>query len=962
MDTEPIVGKQLDWKDLLPFVWRDANIQSPEPMPAMPVPDPIPAIQCLILADTQQPEDVIWNYQTPCNISDHAVFSPTDVSNMDTVWSSANTICYSTRADLGEMLAQPKHTAGESAAFVLEHVALILGVAYAIYWAYRACCGRRKTRAAAREPLSMKDLGAEAIAKADRHLKQLVTAEKQRDEVLAANGELLEEHARQEQRINEADVATKRLEKELADLKNELSAAEEKIGKSEGEDAEWDAKYDDLVVQNTELRKGIAASTEEKNKLITEKKMRDKSTSENAETQLTIDRLVIQDMNAAEMKDLQNEVARLTASIDKLRQDSAAETTQLKNTLEKTIVDYKAEIDKLSKDAAVIISAEKKSLQDEVARLKEKLSNDVDGLTTENNALQNELDLHRKEEENDVHDLNAENEGLQQDVRTLQALNRELGKNVDTLIAEKSELTEVLGRANTKKKEMQDHVYDLAAENDKLRSGSDGISTAHTDLQQSLEKAAAENEKLQNYVNNLNQTVLELENEVEQLKAEGKALRNASVEAKDLDDLNAKLSEAEKVRDEYIAEINNLKDQLASTQNQVNSMYTEAEFNEERANHDLTKKAFDDTKAELEFIQDKLDNTAWKIEAAENKQESAEELVRSRDNELTSAMEKLRSTGKKLQVAEDTKASLEAANEQLKASVHELSKKVESKKTEVARKENELHTHLETCKGSSTNASPEDKDLFGPDPNQELLQERNELLGELATAENNKSVAEAEREELAARLHEREQELSNSHANDLAKVQETKSLQRQVNKYEKEVKKLHATILTKNRKINQLELDLKRASGEYANESEEGQVYNAPYGGEKVVMDGSEKITSNDISPGTQYVEYTQESENFNKETNNEETEAEPKSYSVEDLTNAFVEDPSDNYATWAQGQQSEEQQGMSSTEDLDAVVCEDWAEHRRNEQIDEPVGPIASRAVLGQDSGNHPEFDISLV
>jgi chromosome segregation ATPase len=951
MNTEPIVGKQLDWKDLLPSFWRNANIQSPEP---------IPAIQCLILADTQQPEDVIWNYQTPCNISDHAAFSPTDVSNMDTVWSSANTICYSTCADLGEMLARPKHTAGESAAFVLEHVALILGVAYVIYWAYRACCGHRKTRAAAREPLSMKDLGAEAIRKADTTLKQIATAERQRDEVLAANGELLEEHARQEKRINEADDATERLENELADLKNELSAAEERVSKSEEEDAQWDAKYDDLVVQNTQLRKGIVASTEEKNKLITEKNMRDKSTSGNAETQPTIDRLVIQDMNAAEMKDLQDEVARLTAGIDKLRQDSAAETTQLKNTLEKTIVDHKAENDKLSKDAAVIISAEKKSLQDEVARLTEKLLNDVGGLTAEKNALQNELVLLRKEKENDVHDLNMEKEELQHDVTTLQALNQELGKNVNTLIAEKSELTEVLGRASTEKKDMQDHVNTLTAENEKLRNGSDGIAAADTELKQSLEKADAENTKLQSRVDDLEQMAEEFENEVEQLKLEKEALRNGSVEAKDLEDLKTRLSEAENARDEYIAEINNLKDQLASTQNQVNSMYTKAEFNEERASHDLTKKEFDDTKVELEFIQDKLDNAAWKIEAAENKQESAEELVRSRDNELTSAMEKLWSIGKNLQVAEDTRASLEAANEQLKASVHELSKEVESKKTEVARKENELNTHLETCKGSSTNASPEDKDLFGPDPNQELLQERNELLGELATAENNKSVVEAEREELAAKLHEREQELSNSHANDLAKVQETKSLQRQVNKYEKEVKKLHATILTRNRKINQLELDLKRARGEYASESEEGQVYNAPYGGEKVV-DGPEVITSNNNSHETQNAEDTQSSEHLNEETN-EETEADPDSNSTEDIMNAFMEDPSDDYATWAQGQQSEGQQGMSSTEDLDAVVCEDWAERQRNEQSDEPVGPIASRAVLGQDSGNHPEFDISLV
>jgi chromosome segregation ATPase len=984
MDTEPVIGKQLDWKDLLPFVWRDANIQSPKPMPAMPVPDPIPAIQCLTLADNQQPEDVIWNYQTPCNISDHAAFSPTDVSNMDTVWSSANTICYSTtRANLGEMLAQPKHTARESAAFVLEHVALILGVAYAIYWAYRACCGRRKTRAAAREPLSMKDLGVEAIRKADISLKQLATAERQRDEVLAANGELLEEHARQEKRINEADDATKRLENELADLKNELSAAEERISKSEEEDAEWDAKYDDLVVQNTELRKGIAASTEEKNKLITEKNMRDKSTSGNAETQPTIDRLVIQDMNAAEMKDLQDEVARLTAGIDKLRQDSAAETTQLKNTLEKTIVDHKAENDNLSKDAAVIISAEKKSLQDEVARLTGKLSNDVGGLTTEKNALQNELDLLRKEKKNDVHDLNMENEELQQDVTTLQALNQELGKNVDTLIAEKSELTKVLGRASTEKKDMQDHVNTLTAENEKLRNGFDGIATADTELKQSLEKADAENIKLQSYVGSLNQMVLELGNEVEQLKAENESLRNASVEAKDLDDLNAKLSEGENARDEYAAEINNLKDQLASTQNQVNSMYTEAEFNEERANHDLTKKEFDDTKVELEFIQDKLDNAAWKIEAAENKQESAEELVKSKDDELKSAMEKLRSTWRKFQVAEDTRASLEAANEQLKASVHKLSKEVESKKTELSRKENELNTHLETCKGSSTNVNPEDKDLFGPDPNQELLQERNELLGELATAENNKSVAEAERDELAAKLHEREQELSNSHANGLAKVQEIKGLQRQVNKSEKEVRKLHATILTKNRKINQLELDLKRARGEYESENEEGQAYNAPYGGEKIVMVGPEEITSNDISPETRNAEDTQPLEHLNEETN-EETEADPDSNSTEDIMNAFMEDPSDDYATWAQGQQSEGQQGMSSTEDLDAVVwhtclscdqemplylkeiheknCEDWAEYQRNEQSDEPVDPITFRAVLGQDSGNPPEFDISLV
>jgi chromosome segregation ATPase len=963
MDTEPIVGKQLDWTDLLPSFWRNANIQSPEPMPAMPVPEPIPAIQCLILADTQQPEDVIWNYQTPCNISDHAAFSPTDVSNMDTVWSSANTICYSTtRADLGEMLAQPKHTARESAAFVLEHVALILGVAYTIYWAYRVCCGHRKTRAAAREPLSMKDLGAEAIRKADTTLKQIATAERQRDEVLAANGELLEEHARQEKRINEADDATERLENELADLKNELSGAEERISKSEEEDAQWDAKYDDLVVQNTELRKSIAASTEEKNKLIAEKNMRDKSTSGNGETQPTIDRLVIQDMNAAEMKDLQDEVACLTAGIDKLRQDSAAETTQLNNTLENTIVDHKAENDKLSKDADVIIPAEKKSLQDEVARLTEKLSNDVGGLTTEKNALQNELDRLRKEKENDVHDLNMEKEELQQDVTTLQALNQELGKNVDTLIAEKSELTEVLGRASTEKKDMQDHVNTLTAENEKLRNGSDGIATADTELKQSLEKADAENTKLQSRVDDLEQMAEEFENEVEQLKLEKEALRNGSVEAKDLEDLKTRLSEAENARDEYIAEINNLKDQLASTQNQVNSMYTEAEFNEERANHDLTKKEFDDTKVELEFIQDKLDNAAWKIEAAENKQESAEELVRSRDNKLTSAMEKLRSIGKKLQVAEDIRASLEAANEQLKASVHELSKEVESKKAEAARKENELNKNLETCKGSSTNASPEDEDLFGPNPNEELLQERNELLGELATAENNRSVAEAERDELAAKLHEREQGLSNSHTSGLAKDQETKSLQRQVNKSEKEVKKLHATILTKNRKINQLELDLKRARGECVSESEEVQAYNTPYGGEKVIMDGPEEITSNDISPKTQNVKYTQESENFNEETNKEEAEAEPESYSVEDLTNAYMEDPADDYATWAQGQQSEGQQGMSSTEDLDAVVREDWEEHQRNEQSDEPVGPIASRAVLGQDSGNHPEFDISLV
>jgi hypothetical protein len=945
MDTEPIVGKQLDWKDLLPSFWRNANIQSPEP---------IPAIQCLILADTQQPEDVIWNYQTPCNISDHAAFSPTDVSNMDTVWSSANTICYSTtRADLGELLAQPKHTAGESAAFVLEHVALILGVAYAIYWAYRACCGRRKTRAAEREPLSMKDLGAEAISKADISLKQLATAEMQRDEMLAVNGELLEEHARQEKRINETDDATKRLEKKLADSKEELSAAQE-------EDAEWDAKYDDLVVQNTELRKGMTALTKEKNKLIMEKKMRDK-TDRNAETKDKVDRFVMQDINAAEAKGLQEEIARLTAEIEKLRQKSAAETIQLKNTLERAIADHKAEKDKLSQEAAMIISAEKKPLQDEVARLNEKLSNDVDSLTTENNALQNELDLLRKEKKKDVHDLNAENEELQEHVTTIQTLNQELGKNMDTLIAEKDELTEVLGRASTEKKYMQDYINTLTAENDKLRNDSNGVAVADTELKQSLEKADAENAKLQNYVDNLNQIVLELENEVEQLKLEKEALQNGSVEAKDLKDLKTRLSEAENARDEYIAEINNLKDQLASTQNQVNSMYTEAEFNEERANHDLTKKAFDDTKVELEFIQDKLDNAAWKIEAAENKQESAEELVRSRDNKLTSAMEKLRSFGKKLQVAEDIRASLEEANEQLKASVHKLSKKVESKKTEVARKENELNTHLETCKGSSTNASPEDKDLFGPDPNQELLQERNELLGELATAENNKSVAEAEREELAARLHEREQELSNSHANDLAKVQETKSLQRQVNKYEKEVKKLHATILTRNRKINQLELDLKRARGEYESESEEGQAYNAPYGGEEVVVNGPEVITSNNNSHETQNAEDTQSSEHFNKETN-KETEADPDSNITEDIMNAFMEDPTDDYATWAQGQQSEGQQGMSSTEDLDAVVCEDWAEHQRNEQSDEPVGPIASRAVLGQDSGNHPEFDISLV
>jgi chromosome segregation ATPase len=884
MDTEPIVGKQLDWKDLLPSFWRNANIQSPEPMPAMPVPEPIPAIQCLILADTQQPEDVIWNYQTPCNISDHAAFSPTDVSNMDTVWSSANTICYSTCADLGEMLAQPKHTAAESVAFVLEHVALILGVAYAIYWAYRACCGHRKTRAAAREPLSMKDLGAEAIRKVDISLKQLATAERQRDEVLAVNGELLEEHARQEKCINEADDATKRLENELADLKNELSAAEEDIGKSEEEDAEWDAKYDDLVVQNTELRKGIAALTKDKNNLIMEKKMRDK-TDRNAETKDEVDRFVMQDINTTEAKDLQEEIARLTAEIKKLHQESTTETIQLKNTLEKAIADHKAEKDKLSKDVAVIIFAEKKSLQDEVARLTEKLSNDVGGLTTEKNALQNELVLLRKEKENDVHDLNMEKEELQQDVTTLRALNQELGKNVDTLIAEKSELTEILGRASTEKKDMQDHVNTLTAENEKLRNGSDGIATADTELKQSLEKADAENTKLQSRVDDLEQMAEEFENEVEQLKLEKEALRNGSVEAKDLEDLKTRLSEAENARDEYIAE-----NQLASTQNQVNSMYTEAEFNEERANHDLTKKAFEDTKVELEFIQDKLDNAAWKIEGAENKQESAEELVRSRDNELTSAMEKLRSTGKKLQVAEDTRASPEAANEQLKASVHKLFKKVENKKTEVARKENELNTHLETCKGSSTNASPEDKDLFGPDPNQELLQERNELLGELATAENNKSVAEAEREELAVKLHEREQELSNSHVNDLAKVQETKSLQRQVNKYEKEVKKLHATILTRNRKINQLELDLKRARGEYASESEEGQVYNAPYGGEKVV-DGPEVITSNNNSHETQNAEDTQSSEHLNEETN-EETEADPDSNITEDIMNAFMEDP----------------------------------------------------------------------
>jgi hypothetical protein len=136
----PELERQRSW-NLLPSSWRNTKAQTTDTMPTHHVHNPVPAVRCLTVSDTQQPKDIIWNYQTPRNITDHISFSPADVSNTTAIWTRSNVICYST--DLSEKILPPLHTAEESTRFLLWHGILVASVVYLICWIY---CRRTITR------------------------------------------------------------------------------------------------------------------------------------------------------------------------------------------------------------------------------------------------------------------------------------------------------------------------------------------------------------------------------------------------------------------------------------------------------------------------------------------------------------------------------------------------------------------------------------------------------------------------------------------------------------------------------------------------------------------------------------------------------------------------------------------------------------------------------------------------
>jgi chromosome segregation ATPase len=959
-------------------------------------------------------------------------FSPADVSNTTAIWARSNVICYST--DLSEKNLPPLHTAEEATQFLLWHGVLIASVFYLICWVY---CQRTVARVIKNETLSMDDLVVQAIGKAETVLTPLKTANRQRDELLVQNGELLEEHARQEVRVNEVDDARTRLEEEVADLKNELRAADERREKDREEDEEWDVKFDCLVVENSGLKNDVAALTRE---LMAEKEKPGKSGDESAETQDNVDLSFLEAMRNVEMKRLQDEVARLTAEMSRARQNSTTEIIQMNDALEKAMADHKKEKDMLTKGMAVVVSAEKKSLQDEIARLTvetERLSNDLTGIATEKNELQNEVDILIEEKnqfQNALVEVDTERDELQKSVGALKKKNVELQENVDSLTVYIDKLQSDSRSPATADAEPQQSPDNGTVENEKLQNDVNGLATEIIKLQGELDNAIAEKNKPQGYLNDLNPMVEELQNDVKQLTTENQALRNDPVETKDLQDLTTKLSEVRKAREENIAQINQLTDQLASTQNEINSMFTQEELEDVQNELNNEHKKDENLQGDLEFLHSKIDSLELKLKASQKKLDSATQELKSKTDELKFTEKTLRvgkgttaslkaaldsqtfgmqqakqmqeenvvtignlqgklkdmkkeTEGKTKELEADstalreltqwavTQSTSEVANEQLKATVSRLTAEIESKKAEIAYKETKSKEHLETCQGPSANANQEDNDLFGPIPNEKLLDERDELLKQLETAKNDNAAAEASRQELLAQLSLMEQELTNTRAEDFPKTQEINRLQRQVDKQ-------HRKISMRNQKITRLEEELERANG--AADSEENGWQTRKHDAEGS-MDGMEEIGSDSgwyeeqihpIAQPRRSRSPSFEDETESKRSNDFEeadpedilkefmedaaddssTEAALESYSAQGLLEAFTEDPTGDFLQWPRGQQQPVTNSTKNWGDEESYTCPAC-----NEQVYVDLKEVHDGVCKGG-VANDPNFDILLV
>jgi chromosome segregation ATPase len=854
---------------------------------------------------------------------------------------------------------------------------------------------------------------------------------------------LLEEHARQELWLHEVEDARTRLEKEVAGLKNELRAANERREKDKEEDEECDVKFDCLVVENSGLKSDVAALTRE---LMAEKEKPGKSGDENANIQDNVDISFLEDMKNAEMKRLQDETARLTAEMSKLCQNSIAESIKLKDALEKAFADHKKEKDMLTKGMAVVVSAEKKSLQDEIARLTvetERLSNDLAGITTKRNELQNKVDILIEEKDrfqNALVEVDTERDELQENVDALTKKNEELQENVDSLTVYIDNVHSASHSPAAANAELQQNSHNVTVENEKLQHDMNGLAAENTKLQSDLDNAITEKNKLQGYLNDLSPMVEKLQNHVKQLTTENRALRNDPVETKDLQDLKTKLSEVKKARDEDFAQINQLTDQLASAQNDINSMFTQEELEDVQNELKNVHKKGENLQDDLKFQNGKLDSTERMLKSSQKKLDSATEELKSKTDELESIEKSLRvekGTTASLKAALDsqtfgiqqakqmqeeniirienlegrlkdmkkeikkktkeleinstalrelmeravTQSTSDDANEQLKATVIELTAEIESKKAELARKKTEFEEQLETCKGPSANASQMDNELFGLIPNEQLLAERNILSIQLEKARNENVAAKASRQELSAQLSLMQQELTNTRAEDFPKTQEINHLQRQVDKQ-------HGMILMRNQKITQLEEELERANGAAGGEENDGKttVYDV-----EGSMDGMEEIGSdNDWYEEQNQAESEQiqpiaqprrsRSPSFEDETepkwSNDFEEADPEdilkefmedaaddsltgaapeSYSAEGLLEAFMKDPTGDFLQWPQGQQRQIANSAEDWGDEQSYTCPSC-----NEKV--YVDLREQHESVCEGLPDDPDFDISLV
>jgi hypothetical protein len=660
MEPNSITGAELErariWNLLPPFV-RNANTQTTATMPTTPISDLLPAIRCVILSPTQIAKDIVWSYQTPRNITSNSTFSSADISTTD-IWTQSNIICYST--DLSENISAPLHTAAESTQFLLWHAVLFASVVYLISW---ICFRQTIARVIRNETLATDDGADEA------------TAKRQRDELLSQNGELLEEHARQEVRFdevhhariqlgqevaklkNEVKVEHGKREKEVAELKNELRDADERRVRDREDDGEWDVKFDGMLVENGRLKSEDSALRKE---LVNEKEKTCKCGGGNTETQIAIDCVVVKDMDKVEMKRLQDEVARRTADIDELRRESTAVNEKLKDAHEKASAEHKAQNDMLTMGMAGVISAEKKALQDEIAQLTKKttkLRNDIAGITTENKALQNEVDLligDKEEYQNALDEMGTENTELQESVDALTKKNKELRKN-ETL---------------------QNEINDLVAENNKAQGNFDNVMAAY--------------KKLQGFLKERNQIVKDLQNDIDQLTTENQTLRNGSDEERELGDRMTKASEAEKARDDYMAEIKTLKSQLESRQDYV---FTQAEH--DRVQNDLQKEG-----KEAEGLEGDLKSSGRDLDSAQEELESAQKSLKAATDELKSKAEELESAQKDFRIAKGDIAGYKAAEaghkifketaQDLKDENKDLQEELENLRKEIKQKKKEL--------------------------------------------------------------------------------------------------------------------------------------------------------------------------------------------------------------------------------------------------------------------------------